>query len=156
MTDGRTSWLGQKLAKATHCFEHSGAMRNKNHEHWISRIFSVFLLYRSSRFCNLVFFVENKTWQYSHGYMSCFVKVWNYWCPGRGSNAYRDYWANVDTTNIDEVGQNQYQHLVCYVPGLSVISFINNCFECKDDRRTTNKLFSIFVQQVLICLREGV
>ena len=86
---------------------------NKNQHHWSYLLCSVCLLNRSSRFCNLVLFVEKGTWPYSPSYRSSFLKMWVYLSLGGDRNAYRDRLSWVDTWSMDIVAQHQSQQLSC-------------------------------------------
>ena len=131
-------------------------MGNKNHQHWCNYISSVCLLYRSSRFRNLVTLNEFWTRPFYKIYCSCFVEVWIYLSLEWDSNAYKDLWACVDSSNMIIFDQHQPKNWFAYVCRLSNRSFINNCFACENHRRNTNTIFSNFLQQVFICLREGI
>ena len=56
LPDRDRSGKGSPLLRKYYCIE------NKNHQHWSSQFPDVCLSYGSSRFCNLVLFVQNRTW----------------------------------------------------------------------------------------------
>ena len=101
--DGRFSWR-RKKGRTNPLLRKQCCTLMKSHQNWSSRLSSVCLLYRSSRFCNRVLLVENRTWPCFQSYGSCFVEVRVYLSLDWDSNISKDWWAKVDTSRRGIVG----------------------------------------------------
>ena len=93
---------GTNVIKAVHGFKRSIAKRTKKSLPKQS-FFPLCPLYKNSRFCNLVLFVENRAWPYFQSYWSCFVEVYICLSVDRDPSAYKDRRAWVYTSNMDIV-----------------------------------------------------
>ena len=100
---------GTKVVTAVHCNEHLVAMRTKTINTEAVAFFSVYMLYRSSKFCNLLLLVGNRTRLHFQSYWSCFFDVWISLSLDWDLNAYKVWLALVETMNMDIVGQHQSQ-----------------------------------------------
>ena len=118
----------------------------KNHQHWSSQFSSVYPLYRNSRFCNLVLFVNIRTWPYYQSYGSCFVEVWICLSVDQDPTAYKYRWAWSDTSSSVWLANINPHKSFAYVCRLSNKRVVNNCLVCTNYRRTTNNVFSNFLQ----------
>ena len=145
-----------KLVKTIYCFEHSVAMRAKP----IDTEAGIFLL--SPCIVEALNFTIK----------SCSLKIRHdhvFKATGLVLSRFESTGFLMDILTRINIGGRRLTHQVgvelaginrtnrfAYVCSLSDTSFINNCFACKNDRWTTNDVFSNFLQYVFISFCEGI